>query len=127
MFRFILLFILILPVKTFGQNYKAAESSADSIIPATFKGDLQKFLVKTLKYPPEAVKEGIQGKVVVAFSVDTNGVISNPRVEKSVHESLDNEALRLIRLMPPWNPATQNGKTVMSEKSFPVIFRVTEK
>lgn len=126
MFRLLFLFVLILPLKTFGQDLKSSVAAVDSIVPASFKGDLQKFLVHTVRYPDQAVKKGIQGKVVVVFVVDTNGVISNPRIEKSVHESLDNETLRVIRLMPPWNPATQNGRPVMSEKSFPITYRMPD-
>lgn len=129
MYRLVVLLVLILPLNAFSQTDKLASPkidsvSADSVIPASFKGDLLKYLKKTVKYPTEAQDKGIQGKVVVAFVVDTNGVISNPRILESVHESLDNESLRVISLMPPWNPATKNGRPVMSEKIFPLGFRL---
>src|SRR5690606_9739924 len=103
MYKVIVVLALLLPLNALGQteaSSKIDSISADSIIPASFKGDMVKYFIKTVKYPVEAQKKGIQGTVFVAFVIDSNGVISNPRIEKSVHESLDNESLRVIRLMP---------------------------
>ena len=62
-----------------------------------------KFLQENMRYPQEAREKGIEGKVIVKFSVaDDTGEILNPRVIRSVHPALDAEALRLVKAMPRW-------------------------
>ncbi len=62
------------------------------------------YLSTHLKYPIIAVQKDIQGKVVISFIVEKDGSLSDFQIEKSVHESLDNEALRVISAMPAWIP-----------------------
>ena len=66
---------------------------------------------------------GIQGRVVVTFVVERDGSIDSIKVVKKVSPELDREALRVIRLMPKWNPGKQNGKTVRTKYTIPVIFK----
>ena len=94
-----------------------------------FPGGDEAFLVfihKNLKYPKEAWEEGIQGRVSVKFTIDKNGSVVNPRIVRGVSRELDNEAIRVFSLpnMPKWKPATQNGKPVNAELSFPIQFRL---
>jgi len=131
MYKIIVLLAFVFPLNAFSQAEKSAPPkidsvSTDSIIPASFKGDLAKYFRKTVKYPKLALDKGIQGNVFVAFTVDTNGILSNIHIVKGVDESLDDETLRVISLMPPWNPATKNGRPVMSEKIFPLGFRLPD-
>ena len=84
---------------------------------------LMKFLDDNLRYPAEARAMGIQGRVVVTFVVERDGNIDSIKVIKKVSPELDREALRVIRLMPKWNPGKQNGKTVRTKYTIPVIFK----
>ena len=65
---------------------------------------LLEFLQENIKYPEQAEKDSIWGKVVVKFVVETDGSITNPQVVKSVHPLLDAEALRTVSIMPKWEP-----------------------
>jgi TonB family protein len=76
-----------------------------------FRG-LTKFLANNLKYPEEALQSGVQGPVQVSFLIDEEGNISSGRIIKSPGIELDDEALRLIRMMPKWTPAQKDGKPI---------------
>lgn len=95
--------------------------------PPSFPGGMSKlmhFLSKNLKYPEQSAKNGIEGKVIVSFIVEKDGRLTNIRVEKSVAPELDAEAVRVISVMPKWNPGKQKGKTVRTSVTQPVRFRV---
>src|ERR1700681_4084082 len=70
---------------------------------------LQRFLIRNLKYPDTAVKRSIQGTVIIGFNVTKDGKIQDVKVTKSVEASLDKEALRVIGLMPDWEPLIVGG------------------
>lgn len=92
---------------------------------ASFKGGVKgwiKYLQSNLKYPERAEKMGKAGQVLIYFIVDSNGNITDTRLHKSVEYSLDEEALRLIRQSPKWEPAFQNGKNVKAYRRQPVTF-----
>ena len=75
-------------------------------------------------YPTKAQTEGIQGRVAVQFIVDENGYIIEPNIVRSVEPSLDNEALRLIKMLPQWKPGTLKGKAVKVKYTVPVAFKL---
>ena len=77
-----------------------------------------------IKYPGEAYKSKITGKVFVDFTVSKTGKVKNVTVSKSVHPLLDAEAKRVIGSMPDWKPATQGGKTVDVQYMVPVEFKL---
>lgn len=81
-----------------------------------------KWLDSTMVYPPACIREKIEGTVVVAFIVDTDGHINNPRVIKGAHRHLNNEALRTLHLMKPWKPATKHGKAIKAQVTVPIVF-----
>lgn len=81
-------------------------------------------LIQNLHYPEYARLRNIKGRVVIKFAVYEDGSIGNVSVSKSIHPSLDEEALRVIRLMPKWNPGMQNGKAVRCYFSQPITFRL---
>ena len=85
---------------------------------------LQTWLASNVTYPAQAVENGIQGRVIVAFIVERDGTITNVRVAKSVDPSLDREALSVVKRMPRWNPGKQNGKAVRVKFSAPVTFKL---
>ncbi|MBQ8115042.1 MAG: energy transducer TonB [Prevotella sp.] len=82
------------------------------------------YLEKNIKYLAKAVKNKIQGRVIVQFTVDEKGRLSNVKVVKSVEPSLDAEAVRVVKSMPRWNPGMQNGKAVKVRYTLPVTFRL---
>lgn len=73
---------------------------------------LNRFLVRNIKYPLLAQENGIQGRVVCQFVVNTDGSIVDIAVVRGVEESLDKEAVRVIKSMPKWVPGRQGGKAV---------------
>lgn len=85
---------------------------------------LNTFIASNLKYSVVAQENGIQGRVVVKFIVEKDGSISNVEVNRSVDPDLDNEAMRVIKNMPKWNPAKQNGTEVRAYYYVPVAFRL---
>lgn len=92
-----------------------------------FPGGIDKllqFINDNMKYPTKAQTEGIQGRVAVQFIVDENGYIIEPNIVRSVEPSLDNEALRLIKMLPQWKPGTLKGKAVKVKYTVPVAFKL---
>lgn len=96
------------------------------IMPEFPKGEeaLNKYLKKSLKYPIEALENGIRGKVVISFIIDKDGSVINAIVLEGVHSLLDNEALRVIRNMPKWKPGTVDGDLVKVTFSIPFTFNL---
>ena len=85
---------------------------------------MMEFLSKNIKYPVEAQKKGLQGRVVVSFVVEKDGSLSDVKVAKSVDPQLDEEALRVVKSMPNWTPGMQNGKTVRVKYYVPISYRL---
>jgi len=82
------------------------------------------FLAKNIKYPVDCMKEGIQGRVIIQLVVDKDGSIQDTKVVRSIHPSLDKEALRVANLMPKWIPGKVNGKDVRCRFTIPMMFRL---
>ena len=85
---------------------------------------LYEFLARSIQYPEEARKKSIQGRVIVTFVVEKDGSITNARVVKTLDPLLDAEALRVINVMPKWNPGKQNGEPVRVKYTVPVSFKL---
>lgn len=83
-----------------------------------------KFLSYNLNYPKDARKSKIKGQVLVEFMVENDGTINadSVRVIKGIHESLDNEAKRVIGLSPRWIPGTRNGQPIRMRMVIPITF-----
>ena len=82
-------------------------------------------IVKNLRYPVEALENGISGKVYVSFVVDKKGKTSNYKIEKPLGYGLDMESLRVLKLQPDnWLPAIQNGQAADIEVIYPVTFKL---
>ena len=86
--------------------------------------EFSKWVNSQLKYPDQAKKDEIQGRVTLQFTVGPDGVVRNARVVKGVHELLDNEALRVVSASPKWEPGKQKGEPVAVTYIFPVIFQL---
>lgn len=89
------------------------------------RAELMKYLSSNIKYPVEAHKAGIQGRVVVSFVVNKDGTVKDAKIVRSVDKSIDAEALRVISAMPKWQPGYQDGKAVSVRYTVPVTFRLT--
>ncbi len=88
---------------------------------------LQKWVYTYMKYPQEAVKNGIQGRVLVDFIIDEAGKIRDVKVLKGADPLLDEEAVRIISGSPQWKPGKLRGQKVKSEMSLYVEFRLEKK
>ena len=86
---------------------------------------LMKFLSENVKYPPEAFKEKVQGRVVVQFLIEKNGDIGEVKVVRSVREDLDAEAVRVVKTLPKFSPGRINGNAVAVWYTLPVAFVLT--
>ncbi|MDE6218191.1 MAG: energy transducer TonB [Muribaculaceae bacterium] len=75
-------------------------------------GKFMEFINANRNYPQEAYKKGIQGRVTCSFVVNTDGSVSHIQVLRSVAPSLNEEAVRILRMMPTWHPGRINGQTV---------------
>lgn len=81
-----------------------------------------KFLGDNIVYPQRAREAGIEGRVTVGFVVETDGRITNVKVLRSKAAVLDEEAVRVVKLMPKWNPGKQRGKAVRVQYQVPITF-----
>lgn len=94
-------------------------------MPKFQKGDQNTFrtwIQQNLKYPEIAAENGISGKVYVNFVVNKNGEVVDAKVVRGVDASLDQEALRVVRSSPKWEPGKQRGKPVKVQFTFPIVF-----
>lgn len=85
---------------------------------------LMKFLNNNLKYPERAQQNDIEGRVTVRFVVNADGSIEQVSIAKGVDKDLDAEAVRVVKKMPKWQPAKNNGVTVRSYFMLPVVFKL---
>lgn len=88
------------------------------------ESELMKFIGNSIKYPPIAAENGIEGRVVVRFVVEKNGKVSDINVLRPIDPSLDKEAVRVIKSMPTWIPGMQNGRNVAVYYTLPVLFKL---
>ena len=86
---------------------------------------LQSFMQENLEYPITAIRKGHEGTVVVEFFVNTDGIIENISIRKSVCDQLDEAAIDLVKKMPRWNPARDNGELVRARYLLPITFELT--
>ena len=128
----------LLVIVVFVMSAKAVFAQTDSI--ETFRGvawcdevqplyrggpkALQSFLAHNLKYPKEAIKHGVGGTVIIRFQVDTLGYTSNFSVSKSACYELDQEALRVVKMLKGWSPCTLHGRKHSTYISQPLLFNI---
>lgn len=121
--KFIILFIL------FAVNVELSSASNGITKPQFPGGDkaLIEFLQKNMVYPSDAIKQKQEGKTLVAFTVNEDGTITNVHVIKSSWHLLDVEAVRIVKLMPKWVPAMDNGIPKKEMVVLPVTFDLSAK
>ena len=106
----------------------AAPSSALDQMPE-FPGGMEAlntYLRNNIRYPQEAQKAGIQGRVIIQFIVSKDGSITDAEVVESVDPQLDAEALRLIKNMPRWKPGMRKGQAIRVKQTLPIRFAFTK-
>ena len=92
-------------------------------VPA-FKGDLVKELQKNIKYPDDARKKSIQGKVILSLNISEKGTIEKIKIVNSINKQLDDEAVRVASLLKEWKPAVSKGSPIAAKVMLPIVFRL---
>lgn len=85
---------------------------------------LMKYLQDNIRYPAQAVKDSVEGRVVVQFVIDSLGYVGEAKVLRSVRRDLDQEALRVVKTLPRFSPGRENGKSVNALFTLPVTFKL---
>lgn len=123
------------PVEVASAEVKVAEVKEDNTVftavemQPSFVGGLTefyKFLNKNLKYPSAAQRSNTEGKVFMTFVVEKDGSISDVNVLKGIGFGCDEEATRVIKMMPKWIAGQQNGRNVRVKFTMPIIFKLSE-
>ena len=83
-----------------------------------------KWVAQHLNYPEIAKENGVQGRVMLQFTVNPNGTLSDIKVLRGVDPSLDKEAVRVVSTSPKWTPGKQRDRAVKVTYTFPVIFQL---
>jgi protein TonB len=107
------------------ENFNTSEISTFAEEMPSFPGgeeELYNFIANNIKYPDLAKKAGITGKVIVEFIVSEDGKIIEPKVVKGIGYGCNEEAIRIIKLMPKWIPGKQDGKPIKVKLLLPIIF-----
>ncbi len=130
--------IIVPPTELVGPS-KGADIGAESVVeekifttveqqPEFFGGQdaLMKFLGKNIKYPSQATRANIQGRVILQFTVMPDGSIADIQTVKGIGFGCDEEAERVVRLMPKWKPGKQAGKAVRVRFTLPVYFSLQD-
>ena len=105
----------------------AQDKVIDETCPPQFPGGdaaLINFLNANIVYPQQAAQDKVEGKVVVQFTVKKTGKIDNVKVLRSVRKDLDDEAVRVVKMMPDFIPAKQDGEVTDMPYTIPVSFKL---
>lgn len=88
---------------------------------------MEKWVYQYLKYPQEAVRDGVQGRVMVEFVIGIDGKVTDVKVVKGVSPELDAEAVKVVSASPKWRPARLKGEKVRCSMTIPIEFRLEKK
>jgi TonB family protein len=83
------------------------------------------YILENIRYPEEARKKGIQGRVFVTFVVEANGAVTNVKILRGIGGGCDEEAIRIVEAMPVWEPGIQRGKPVRVQFNMPIHFALS--
>jgi protein TonB len=82
------------------------------------------YLAKELRYPNEARRLGIEGKIYIQFIVEKDGMLSNIEIVRGIGGGCDDEAFRVIQQAPAWNAGQIRGQNVRQRMVMPIIFKL---
>ena len=82
------------------------------------------FIQRNIKYPEEAKKAGIEGRVFVTFVVEKDGQVSDAKILRDIGGGCGEEAIRMVNIMPKWKPGTQRGNPVRVQFNLPIMFQL---
>jgi len=85
---------------------------------------LFQFIADNIKYPQSAKESNVQGKVYVSFVIDANGHVTRVKLLRGIGSGCDEEAMRVISMMPTWNAGRQNGRAVSVLFNLPIVFKL---
>ena len=88
---------------------------------------LMRYLQENIKYPPEAAKNNIEGRVIVQFIVEKTGEVGEVKVVRPISEELDAEAVRVVKTLPKFEPGRQDGEAVAVWYTLPISFKLQSK
>ncbi len=120
----LLLSFAVIAFKVIGQNEDEMMMVVETA--PLFAGDLNSFIAECIHYPISAYEDSIEGTVYVEFYIDTVGITFNHRVLRGVSADLDEEALRVARLIRFDTPAKQRGKPIIARYFIPVRFKMNQ-
>ncbi len=86
--------------------------------------DFRNWATKQIKYPAEAKKNGVEGKVIATFVVEKDGSVGSVEILRSPNKLLSAETKRILQSSPKWTPAAQNGEKVRLKYTIPIDFRI---
>lgn len=89
-------------------------------------GEMMKYLSENIKYPKICQDQGVQGRVIIQFVVDTDGSITDIQVVNPINPYLDMEAVRVVNSMPKWIPGMREGKNVRVRYTLPIEFNLSK-
>ena len=85
---------------------------------------LMEWIKQNMVYPQEAIAKGIEGRVIVKFTIEEDGTVTNGKIVRGVDPLLDKEALRLVSIMPKWKPARLDDKDIRAIYNLPLSFKL---
>lgn len=119
------------------QGPKIVEDIEDNTIHNVFEGGIEiypefpggedamiRFIASHIKYPAKALESDIQGKVILGFTVDKKGAITDIHLVRGIGFGCDEEAQRVMKMMPKWKPAQMNGKNVSVMYQIPIEYSI---
>ena len=92
-----------------------------------FPGGLQAlldYLHDNIKYPESCRRDSIQGRVIISFVVEKDGSISGVKITKSLSPECDKEALRVLNMMPHWQPGVYHDQPCRTKVCIPIVFKL---
>jgi protein TonB len=104
-------------------RYAGCDQVVNDTIDCTFT-QMIKHIQQNIQYPKEALAAGASGPVVVDFVVDAEGQVKDPVVSKGIGFGLDQEAIRIVSIMPKWTPGMEGSKAVAVRMTIPIIFQI---
>ena len=103
------------------------DSMPEGLVSPEFPGGVEalyKYIAENIQYPEQAEADGIEGRVIIRFVVMDNGDVVNVEVARGIGGGCDEEAVRVVKAMPKWTPATYEGKPVNVQYALPITFKL---